>query len=251
MPPARTIGAISRVRVAIVAGGAVLLSLAPAASRAQTPPPVEPPVRGEAPVTVVRSEQLVTRGNIDLQQIAQDPERAAETLRLLELPEAQSPPDSAQRAGFRGVRATLLAAMGRRAESEAIIDQVAAGRFEDLSVYDQSLRAAMVLQDARRMAAVIEAAARHVGSTRPELIQALPVDLVFAIIDRLDRQNDQEALFRFYQALVGVDWPGNGDPSLRDCHSDQSCRRAARAWRPRGRGCARGTNHRPGPSSCD
>jgi len=192
-----------------------LLSLAAAAGAAQGRPPAAT-VRAEAPVTIVQSQEVRTSGVLDLGQIAVDPARAAETLLLLDSLEAQSPPDSAQRAHFRGMRATLLAAMSRRAESGAIIDEIAAGRFDDLSVYDQSLRAAMILQDARRAVALIEAAARNIGSSRPEQIQALSTELVFDIVGKLDRQNDQEALTRFYQALVSVDWPGDGDPSLRD-----------------------------------
>ncbi len=203
-------------RTSLILAGAMLL---PAAmpTRAQPPEkPATPELRAVDPVTVTRTTEIRAIGPYNFSRIATDRAYADQTLAELDRLAAADSSDIVHAAFIKSIRAAVFAAMGRREESAAIIDQIVAGRFADLSPYEYSLGAASFLQDARRIAALVEAAARHVPAAQRDALQRLPQNLVEATITQLDRQNDQDALGRFYEALAGIDWPGDARPDLQD-----------------------------------
>ena len=166
-------------------------------------------------MSVVRSVEL--RGSIDFGRIAQDPALGQEALRLFDSLASQVPAASAERAQIDGMRATVLAAMGRCAEAAAIIDRIMAGRFTEPFVYGAAWAAAAALPDAGRMTALAEAAARNVPeSKRAGLHTAFDPGSVWALVRWFDDRNDGRSRTRLYEALVEIGWPGDADPDARD-----------------------------------
>jgi tetratricopeptide (TPR) repeat protein len=199
----------------IVAGAALLLAGLPLRAQAPEQPPAREPGAADKPVSVVRNVEL--RGSIDFGRLAEDPATAAEILRMFDSIAAQSPADSAERAQADGSRAMVMAVMGRRAEAAAIIDRIIARGFAQSPPYGSAWAAAALLDDARRMTALVEAAARNVPpGQRGELHSAFDSGSVWALIRWFWEQGDERSRVRLYEALVEIGWPGDSDPDSRD-----------------------------------
>jgi tetratricopeptide (TPR) repeat protein len=115
------------------------------------------------------------------------------------------------------MRAVVLAALDRRAESGGATDALVLTAPPDPELYLLAWMAMSAILDADRMLTVLEASVRNVpAAQRDTLREAYTAPVVGSLIHhfrqkKLDAQRDRMA-----EALVALGWPGDWDPDSRD-----------------------------------
>lgn len=155
--------------------------------------------------------------NFDYPRIASDKAYAEAMLRHSDVLMSLAAADPSASAAVAGLRAVILAALGRADESKFAIQAVIASKVPDEEPYVLAWGAAADIAETDLMVDVIEAVARQAKSTgRTAALEAFAPEIVWPLYQHY-RGNKQEAQrFRLVEALVELNWPGGTDSESRE-----------------------------------
>lgn len=154
---------------------------------------------------------------IDLRRLLSDRAYAEAFLRSDEWTRREPPTDSEMAAVNEVMRAFAFVGAGRRGEAAAATDRALARAPAEPGTYTLAWMLAAYLEDAARAVAAIEGAARNVPAAGwPALHVTLNGETVAGLYQHLRERADEALRRRFAEAIVAIDWPGEGDLDTRD-----------------------------------